>query len=91
MFTAGTGFCFAQPIAAGSGVLPVKTVIVKFLITMVAVLISLVVVFLLLAAYKKYSDKIIKETQKKSLYGDSYSAPKTMEDAIASFIQKNKL
>jgi len=87
---ADTGLCIAQPVA-GSNVLPFKTVVFKFLITMGAVLVSLIIVFFALIAYKRYSANVIKEHKKKSLYGDSYNAPKTMDEAIASFIMKNKL
>lgn len=88
---ADTGLCLAEPVTAGSSVLPIKTVIIKFLITMAAVLVSLVVLFFALIAYKKYTINSINEYKKNSLYGDNFNTPQTMDDAVISFINKNKL
>ncbi len=83
--------CFADPINAGSNVIPIKTVFVKFAITMGSVLLSLLIIWILLYSYKKYSVEAVKEYNQKSLYGDNMKQTKTVGEAIVSFIEKNRL
>ena len=88
---ADTGLCIAAPITTGSNVIPLKTVLLKFIITMGAVLVSLVIVFFALITYKKYTINSVNEYKKKSLYGDNFNTPQTLDEAVAEFINKNKL
>lgn len=88
---ADTGLCLAEPVAVGSSVVPIKTVMIKFGITMGSVLLSLIIIWSVLYSFKKYTADSIKEYNKKALYGDNFRTPTSMDDAIVSFINKNRL
>ena len=47
LIAADANLCFADPINAGSNVIPIKTVFVKFAITMGSVLLSLLIIWVL--------------------------------------------
>lgn len=85
--------CCADEIAqnqpmAGSNVLPVKVVLIKFLITMGLVGIALVLLWCGLIWYKKVCNKecILGANRKTKL-----STPTTIDDAVISFIKRNRL
>ena len=91
LFLAGTNICYADEPLVGSNVIPIKTVLVKFGITMGSVLVSLIVIWILLSAYKAYYADEIKKNKSQSLYGDTLNTPKSIEDAVIMFIDKNRL
>ena len=88
---AGTAVCYAEPAVTGSAVIPLNTVFIKFGITMGAVLISLLIIWSGLYSFKKFTAKSIKEYKQQALYGDNFNTATNMDDAIVSFIEKNRL
>ncbi len=90
LFLAGTGVCIAEPIS-GSAVISFKTVLIKFGITMGSVLISIIVIWLGLKSFKEYIGQTPQSIDKNSLYGDTLETPKSVDDAVISFIDKNRL
>ena len=91
LFAASSGFCCAEPVT-GSGVVPVKTVLIKFAVSMGSVLVSLIVIFVVLAVLKKqYGANLNNRSNSADLYGDTLETPKNIEDAVISFIDKNRL
>ena len=76
-----------QPIA-GSNVLPVKVVLIKFLITMGLVGVALAILWFVLVFYKKFSNKSWGTSAK---HKSKFYTPTTVEDAAISFIMRNKL
>ena len=93
LFFASTNICYAteNPIVVGENVLPIKTVIMKFGITMGSVLISLLIIWILLNFYKAYTAEETKKAKTQSLYGDTLDTPKSIDDAVIMFIDKNRL
>jgi len=93
LYAASCGLCYADTNdMTGSSVVPLKTVLVKFAISMGSVLISLIVIFIVLAYFRKqYGGAIDNRNNPDDLYGDSLGTPKNIEDAIISFIDKNRL
>lgn len=89
--SASTAICYAEPVAAGSAVIPLNTVLIKFGFTMGAVLVSLLIIWAALYSFKKFTAKSINEYKQQSLYGDNFRTPASMDDAIVSFIKKNRL
>lgn len=87
----GTAFCYAEPVTTGSNVMPLNTVLMKFGITMGAVIVSLLIILFGLTAFKKFTAKSMKEYKQQALYGDSFKTSTTMDEAIISFIDKNRL
>jgi hypothetical protein len=90
LFMASTGICFAEPIS-GSAVIPFKTVLIKFGITMGSVLLSIIVIWAGLKSFKEYINQQPQKLDKSSLYGDTLETPKSVDDAVISFIDKNRL
>ncbi|MEE3348525.1 MAG: hypothetical protein VZR09_00650 [Candidatus Gastranaerophilaceae bacterium] len=91
LFAASSGVCYAE-LVAGSGVVPIKTVLLKFAVSMGSVLVSLIVIFVVLAILKKqYGDKLNNRANTADLYGDTLETPKNINDAVISFIDKNRL
>ena len=90
---ASTNICFAadKPVVAGENVIPIKTVLIKFGITMGSVLVSLIVIWILLNFYKAYYTQETKKAKTQSLYGDTLDTPKSIDDAVIMFIDKNRL
>ena len=80
----------AEPIS-GSAVIPIDVVLLKFAITMGSVFASIIVIWLGLRAFKDYAGGKYNKPNPQNLYGDTYETPKTMDDAIISFIDKNRL
>ena len=74
----------------GGSVIPVKSILIKFGIAMILVLASLVVIILGLNFMKKFFKQPSRITPKE-LYNDTLKTPKKIEEAIISFIKKNKL
>ncbi len=91
LFTASSGLCFAEPVA-GSAVVPIKTVLIKFAVSMGSVLVSLIVIFVVLALFRKqYGANFNNRGNSADLYGDTLETPKNIDDAVISFIDKNRL
>ena len=90
LYAASTGFCFADG-EVGTSVIPLKTVLIKFAISMGSVILSLLIIWIGLNAYRQYSLSKFPKPNNKDLYGDSLETPKNMEDAVISFIDKNRL
>ena len=65
---------------------PINDVIVKFSITMIGVVISIVSIFIGLTIYNKIRNNLGLNTEDEIL-----KAPKTKDDAIKFFIRKNKI
>lgn len=74
----------------GSSVLPIKTILIKFGITMVLVIGSLCIIWIGLTFFKK-SSKTSKLLNRKNLYNDNLKQPDSVDEAIISFINRNKL
>ena len=87
----GNCVCYANEPVAGSAVIPIQTVLTKFCMTMGSVLLSLVVIWIGLNLYKNYYLKQQQNSNKKELYGDTMDTPKNIEDAVITFIDKNRL
>lgn len=83
--------CYADPVVTGSGVIPIKTVLIKFGITMGAVLVSLLIIWFALSTFKKYTANSVKEYKQQALYGDNFKTSTSINEAIISFIDKNRL
>lgn len=66
-----------------------KSVLVKFALTMGGVIISLLVIWLGLNIFKKFTTKT--PINKKESSTSSLNTPKTTDEAIIFFINKNKL
>ena len=79
--------------AVGQNVLPLKTVLVKFLVAMGGVGIALAVLWFGLIFYKKILNKdfCLSLNSNKKDYKHRFSTPKTVEDATISFIKRNRL
>lgn len=65
------------------------SILKKFAITMGSVLVSLIVIWFGLNILKKF--KLNNRSHSKDLYNDGLSSPKTVDEAIAFFINKNRL
>ena len=91
LFLSGTNICYADEPIVGVNVLPFKTVLIKFAVTMGSVLISLLIIWIILRLYKQYYFEEIQKINRESLYGDKLDTPKNIDDALISFIDKNKL
>ena len=74
----------------GSSVIPVKKILIKFGISMLLVIVSLVVLVFSLNFLKRFFKQPSRITPKE-LYNDTLKTPKTIDEAIISFIKKNKL
>lgn len=88
---ASTVVCYAEPVVMGSGVIPIKTVFIKFGITMGAVLASLLIIWFALSTFKKFKATSVKEYKEQSLYGDNFKTSTNINEAIITFIDKNRL
>lgn len=64
-------------------------VLVKFAVVMCGVILSLLVIWFGLSLYKKCTAKTFKIG--KNLYNDGLSSPKTIDEALVFFINKNRL
>ncbi len=97
ILSANAGFC-ADAVAQHTPALPAGTpvkndvlhnAIIKFTITMAGVLLSSVLIWAGLSIYNKFFVKTT--TRNVSPDDDILRTPKTIEDAVAFFIKKNKL
>ena len=81
-----------QP-TVGQNVIPIKTVLIKFLLAMGGVGIALVVLWLGLVIYNrlKKQGRIFSLNLKSQKYKHKFSTPETVEEATISFIKRNKL
>lgn len=91
VLAASTAVCYAEPVVMGSGVIPIKTVLIKFGITMGAVIASLLIIWFALLTFKKYAANSVKEYKQQALYGDNFKTSTNINEAIISFIEKNRL
>ncbi len=81
-----------QP-ALGQNVMPLKTVLVKFLLAMGWVGIALLILWLGLVIYNRFEKqgRTFSLNFKSKKYKHKFSTPETVEEATISFIKRNKL
>ena len=91
LYAAGTGLCNADEVTPGSAVVPVGTIFIKFCITMGAVGLSILIIWICLLLFKNYAKEQFEKTREQALMKDSVQPIKNVDEAIISFINKNKL
>ncbi len=90
-FMANVDFAVAENVVAGSNVMPIGAVFAKFGITMAAVGVSLLIIWGSLTLFKMYVKQQFEQNRQKVLSEESNPKVKNIDDAIISFINKNKL
>ena len=90
IISAGTDVWLGETVT-GTGVIPFKKVLIKFCLAMGAVLVSVFVIWIGLNIFKKHSPESFRNAEEKDLYSDTLETPKSVDEAIISFIDKNKL
>jgi len=84
------GSCYADTVP-GSGVMPVNQVFAKFALTMGAVFLSVLIIWVGLYIFKGYVKDQYEKARSKMMATDSNETPKNVDEAVVSFINKNKL
>jgi hypothetical protein len=79
--------CYAA-VAAGGNVIKSDTIIVKFLIAMLGVIISIAVIWLCLKFYKKFVLNKNGSNFDKINYNNNLETPKDLKEAINLFLEK---
>ena len=91
LYAASAGLCTADEVTPGSAVVPVGTIFIKFCITMGAVGLAILIIWVGLLLFKNYAKDQFEKTREQALIKDSVQPIKNVDDAIISFINKNKL
>ena len=91
LYAASQELSYAEDVVPGSNVLPFETVLIKFGITMAAVAVSILIIWICLKMFKSYVKQQFELNRQKILNKDSENTVKNVDDAIVSFINKNRL
>ena len=91
LFAASYECCQAEEVATGSSVVPVGTVLIKFCIAMAAVGVAILIIWISLLLFKNYIKDQFEKNRQQVLNKDFGQQVKNVDEAIISFINKNKL